>query len=138
MSIPRKPFSLRKSQTWRGMSLRSLRMSQSSIIAQSSLQGPSRKACSSAVSVSLRMPLSLLQSRLAREQLGVPADGAGIERFLLGARDARQDALDHAVDRGRDHREPDLVDREQEQDRARDQRENPAAEIGVDAEAAAR
>ena len=48
MIIAKKPFFFRNSHTCGGRSARTWVMSQSSIIRQSSSQGPSRKACSSA------------------------------------------------------------------------------------------
>ena len=54
----------------------------------------------------------LVPARFAREQFGVPADGARIERFLLGARHAWQDGFDQAVGRPGHQGAPDRRDRQ--------------------------
>ena len=64
MIIEKKPLRFRKSQTSGGMSPRRCVMSKSSIIPHSSSQGPSRKACSSAVSCGAFAPSSFDQSGL--------------------------------------------------------------------------
>ena len=105
MSMPRKPCFLTKSQTSSGISLSLWRIAQSLTMRQSSLVGPSRNAFSSSVSVMGGTARSFSQSGWPGEQLGVEADGAGIERLLLGGRDLGQDALDLVVE-GLDQRRP--------------------------------
>ena len=79
--------------------------------------------------------IELAPVRPARKQFGIPADGAGIERFLLGAADARQDGFDGAIDRRDQHRLADRLDAEHQHDRAEHQ-DQPAAETQPIADAA--
>ncbi len=72
--------------------------------------------------------VELVPVRAPGEQFSVPADRAGIERLLLGLADPGQDRLHGPVDRRQQHRPADCGDAEQQQDDARQQRqEQPEA-----------
>jgi hypothetical protein len=72
----------------------------------------------------------LVPIRRARKNLGVPAHGASIERFLLGARNARQDGFDHSIGRAGQDQLPDGRKTEQPEDDRGQQRDDPAAGAG--------
>ena len=94
--MPRKPFSQTNSQISSGTSRSSFRMRQSSSFLQSSSVGPSRKACSSSVSVIGAIRRSFEKSGATAEKLRVPASGARFDRLTLGVRDRRHCALQSA------------------------------------------
>ena len=96
--MPRKPCFLTKSQISLGdLALSLWRISQSSTMRQSSF-GRARRGTPSPPRVSAigRNGAQLLPVGRAGEQLGIEADGAGVERLLLGVGDLGQDALDLA------------------------------------------
>ncbi len=131
MSMPRKPFRFTKSQISAGTSLLLKRMVQSLTMRQSSLVGPSIKACSSAVRVIGGTARSLSQSGVPGEQLGVKADGARIECGLLGCRDFRQNALDR-LEQGRNERGPPDRRYGQEGERGNEKPADHAEETGFE------
>ena len=78
----------------------------------------------------------LFPTRPAREQFGIPADSASIERFLLGAADPRQDGFDEAIGRPDHHGAPHRRQRQQPEDDRRQQRKDPADTIAQQPESA--
>jgi hypothetical protein len=76
----------------------------------------------------------LFPARLAGEQLGIPADGAGVERLLLGARHFWQDGLDHAIGRPGDSELAQRLERQRQHGQARQQRQDQPARTGLNAE----
>ncbi len=84
------------------------------------------KACSSGLSVGLRDIQQLLPARAPGEQFGIPADRAGVERFLLGAADARQNLADHGVCRPRDGGHANRFDAQRRQNHADCKRKDPS------------
>ena len=107
MSMPRKPCFLTKSQISSGISRSLWRICQSLIMRHSSSVGPSRKACSSARQHDGRDGAQLVPVGRAGEQLGIEADGAGVQRLLLGVGDLGQDALDLVEERPIERAPPD-------------------------------
>src|SRR6476646_6059705 len=96
MIMAKNLWRLRKSHTSGGRSHSSKVICQSLSMWHSSLTGPSRNACSSAVS---RDREQLRPVRIAGEQVGVPPHVAGLDRLALGVGERGQHMARPAEDR---------------------------------------